>query len=117
MSALTAGIASVGTVGRHSIVVSATEASGGTSPYQHTWELNWPRDGLGWRNATGTGVTTLDAVVKNLGPSASYEIRLIYADSAQTTVFSNTLVVATKPLPWFAELASRRPSSESIQPR
>ena len=66
MSALTAGIASVGTVGRHSIAVTATEASGGTSPYQHAWELNWPRDGLGWRNATGSGVTTLTATIEDL---------------------------------------------------
>jgi hypothetical protein len=98
---LTSGTATVGTVGRHSFGVSATDASGGAEPLNYQWQWSWPRDGLGWRDATGDGVSGLSAVIKDLGPAARYQLRLQYTDAASTVVYSNTLTASTRPLGWF----------------
>lgn len=104
---LVAGVASAGKIGIHSIVVSATAPTGGTSPYSYQWQYNWLRGGQGWQNATGPGVTTLTAAIKNLGPSATYQVRLVYTDSASDVVDSNVLNFATRHLNWFPGLTRR----------
>jgi hypothetical protein len=110
---LTAGTPTVGTIGRHSITATATEATGGTAPYAHQWQFQWPRGSSSWINATGPGTTTLSATITNLGPSATYNIRLVYTDSASAVVFSNTITQNTRSLPWFPGLTVHRPDSGS----
>jgi hypothetical protein len=92
---LTAGVATAGRKSPHSVAVSATDATGGTAPYSYQWQINWPRAGATYTAATGSGLTALAAVVKNLGPAARYNIRLQYTDVAATVVTSNVLTVAT----------------------
>jgi hypothetical protein len=109
--ALTAGTATLGTIGRHSVVVSATAAAGGATPYGYQWQWAWPRDGLGWRNSTGASATTLAATIAGLGPSAFYQIRLEVTDADADVVYSNVVAASTRGLGWFAGLSwwRRRP--------
>jgi len=103
----TAGTATVGRITNHSIAVSATTATGGTSPYSYQWQYRWLRGSSSWITATGAGVTTLTATVGNLGPAASYQIRLRVTDSASNVVYTNTITAYTLPLRWFPGLRSR----------
>lgn len=105
---LTAGAATLGTIGRHSIGATATAATGGASPYGYQWQYQWPRDGIGWRNASGPGATTLAATIEGLGPSALYQVRLEVTDADAATAASNTLTASTRGLGWFAGLWRRR---------
>jgi hypothetical protein len=103
------GAAAARIVGRHSIAVAATPATGGVAPISMQWEFDWPRDGLDFRNTRGVGVTTLNAVVKNLGPASWYKVMLLYMYDVTATTVSNVLSLKTLPQAWFPGLSRRRP--------
>jgi len=105
----TPGTATVGRIGIHSIGVSATAPTGGSSPYAYQWQWNWQRGGATWVNATGPGVTTLAATISNLGPSASYHLRLKITDSASNVVYTTVVTAYTLPLRWHPQLRRPRP--------
>jgi hypothetical protein len=92
---LVPGFATVGRISTHSVAVTAADATGGTAPCSYQWQFNWPRDSIGWRNATGSAVTTRAAIVQNLGAAAAYQIRLKFTDSASAVAYSNLLIIST----------------------
>ncbi len=94
---LVAGSATAGRISGHSVAVTATAATGGSGSVSVHWEYQWPRGGLGWQAATGQGVTSLSAVVGNLGPGSKYLIRAKYTDAANDVAYSDVLTVSTLP--------------------
>ena len=105
---MTGGAISVILVGPRSIVATATEATGGTAPYAHLWQVNWPRGGAGWVNCTGAGVTTLAATIQGLGPAAAYQLRVQYTDAGSNVAYSPAVAVATRGVGWWPGAARRR---------
>jgi hypothetical protein len=103
-STLEPGVITILSIGRHSITLSATDATGGVQPYRYQWQYSSPRDSIPWTNAAGQGTTTLMAVIESLGLNSSYEIRLQYTDSASAVVYSEVSLVSTRSLRWFRGL-------------
>ncbi len=101
------GLASIIQIGRHSFATIATAPTGGTPPYRYQWQYLWARESNEWIDATGQNVTTLAAVIMNLGPDALYLIRLQITDSAGAVQYSNVLTAWTQNLRWFPGLARK----------
>jgi hypothetical protein len=90
-----AGVVTVGQATTHSIAATATPATGGVGDVRAQWQYQWPRDGLGWRPAIGTGTNSLSAVVRELGPCCRYELRVAYTDSASNVAYSTAVSAPT----------------------
>lgn len=102
---LTGGTATLTRTGRHSLVVSATDAASGTPPYTYRWQYFWPRlAGSTFKAASGTGMTSRSGDVKGLTAASTYKVRLLYTDSAGATAASNTITQRTLPSGWFPGL-------------
>lgn len=87
-AALSAGTASFVSSGPAGIAVSATDASGGSSPYSYQWERN--EDGGSFSNLSGeTALACTDETATT--PDVLYGYRLKYTDNAAATIRSNTV--------------------------
>ncbi len=104
---LAGGTATLVRTGRHSLQVSATDATGGTPPYTYRWQYFWPRlAGSTFKVAKGTGMTSRTADVKGLTAASNYKVRLLYTDSASATAASNTITQRTLPSGYFPGLCN-----------
>jgi len=84
--ALSAGTASTTSSGNTIATVTATDASGGTSPYTYQWQRS-TTSGSGFSNVSGaTSLTLNDTGLTN---GTTYYYRLVYTDSAAATATSN----------------------------
>ncbi len=83
---LVAGTASTTSSGNTIATVTATDASGGTSPYTYQWQRS-TTSGSGFSNVSGaTSLTLNDTGLTN---GTTYYYRLVYTDSAAASVTSN----------------------------
>ncbi len=105
-----AGVLSAGTA---SVAVTAADATGGTGPYAYQWESSTD-GGVTWGTATGTGTTTLSAVLTGLAINTVTWVRVRYTDSATPAVivYAPVQVINTsnrrRRLRWFRQLGMRR---------
>lgn len=89
--ALTPGSVSSGAITSTTIAVTATDASGGTPPYQYQYAIR----------LTGVGaygnvpITALSGTITGLLPGTAYDIRLTYTDASLNTVTAFLLDVTT----------------------
>ncbi len=104
---LAGGTVTLVRTGRHSLQVSATDATGGTPPYTYRWQYFWPRlANSTFKVAHGTGMTSRTADLKGLTAASRYQVRLLYTDSASATAASNVLTQRTLPSGYFAGLSA-----------
>lgn len=87
---LTAGTATAGLANGWLVTATATDASGGTSPYTYQWQRSARGAGT-WSDITGQ--TTLSLIDRTVTASTNYDYRLRYTDGASAQVFSNTLQI------------------------
>ena len=99
----TPGTASVIQTSPHGIVATASNATGGTLPYQYQWLIErvksgpvYPGGSTGYVNAKGFGNADISAEINALGPMTGYRIKLAYTDATSTTVYSNVVEANTK---------------------
>lgn len=85
---LLAGTASLVTEGDQSVQVSATDVTGGTSPYSYQWERS-TTSGSGFSNVSGA--TSLSLTDSGLTNYTTYYYRLKYTDAAASTSTSNEI--------------------------
>ncbi len=88
---ITAGVASFVSSGVAGIIMTATEASGGTGPYTHQWQRN-AAGGSYTDIANGggvTGATTLTITDGSAVAGILYGYRVRYTDAVFATALSN----------------------------
>jgi hypothetical protein len=92
-AALAAGTASFVSSGPAAINVTATDATGGSTPYTYQWQRN--ADGGAYGNiANGGGVsgaTTLSLTDGSASAGTLYGYKLVYTDNAAASVTSNAV--------------------------
>ncbi len=91
-SALTSGVAQVDEVGLTTATVSASAATGGTSPYTYQWQRSLT-SGSGYSNVGGATSLTLND--SGLTRGVTYFYQLISTDSAAASVTSNEISLTT----------------------
>jgi hypothetical protein len=89
---LAAGTATAGSVTTTTAAATATDASGGTTPYAYQW---YRSTGSGTLGSAVSGQTTRTLADTGLSPSTAYYYTLRYADAASATVDSNQVAATT----------------------
>jgi hypothetical protein len=91
--ALAAGTASFVSSGPAAINVSATDATGGSTPYTYQWQRNANGGAYGNISNGGgvSGATTLSLTDGSASAGTLYGYRLVYTDFASATVTSNAV--------------------------
>lgn len=90
-SSLVAGVITVGTITNTTIAVTATDATGGVSPY--TYQYATRLSGIG--GYVNFALTTRNGTITGLAAGAPYDIRLTYTDSASNVVTAFALDIRT----------------------
>ncbi len=93
LAALTAGTASFISSGPAAINVSATDATGGSTPYTYQWQRN--ADGGSYSNISNgggvSGATTLTLTDGSAVAGILYGYKLVYTDALTATATSNII--------------------------
>jgi hypothetical protein len=90
--ALAAGAASTTSTASSSATVTATDASGGTTPIAYQWYRSTASGTLG---TAVSGATSRNLTDTGLSPSTAYYYTLRYTDAAAASVESNQIVATT----------------------
>lgn len=97
-SLLVAGVASFVSSGPDAIILAATDATDGTSPYTYQWQRN--EDGGSYTDLTDgggvSGSTTLDLTDGSVAEDILYRYKLVYSDSAETPMTDTSNIVAAQ---------------------
>jgi hypothetical protein len=93
LAPLVAGTASFVSSGTAGIVITATDATGGDTPYTYQWQRNSGGGAYGDISNGGgvSGATTLTITDDSATPGTLYGYRLVYTDDAATDVTSNAI--------------------------
>lgn len=90
---LTAGTASFVSSGTAGVVVTASDATGGTAPYTYQWQRN--ANGGSYSNISNgggvSGATTLTLTDGSAVAGTLYGYKLVYTDNVSATVTSNAV--------------------------